>query len=149
MIVYFTKFNILTIILFIRSNSNKFTNMFFLYFFFSFIFFFICQCVLFHQLLLLIYAWANKNKFYSLKHCCSSTFFVRKNFVTFNITDCSLLNVISCCLNPNPDLNPIASGVDTLNLIIMGIIILHEHTKIFHYRLNLMHFFYIFEFVVL
>ena len=62
-ILCFTNFNnnITIIIICIRINSDKFTSKFFFFFslslsFILFYFFYLCQCVLFDQLLLLIYA---------------------------------------------------------------------------------------------
>ena len=95
----------------------------FIFFLFHFLFLHLSHYVLFHQLLLLIYARENANQFYNSKHCFSSIFSFGNNFVIFDITDCSLHSIISCCLRSNLDLNLIASSVDTLQLIILGIII--------------------------
>ena len=75
-ILYFTDFNKYIIIFCISINSNKFTSKFFfnrVCLSISF-FFHLCQCDLFHQLLLLVYAWENINQFGSLKQSVVAVF---------------------------------------------------------------------------
>ena len=70
------------------------------------------SCVLFHQLLLLIYAQKNINQFYILKQSIVAIFFHLQIFLLFFLnTDWSLVIIIPCWLNPNLDLNSIAVGV--------------------------------------
>ena len=72
----------------------------FIFLLFYFIFFYLCQCVFFHQLLLLIYTLENVNQFDSLGQSGSMISF-ENAFTVFVITDSFLFIVISCNLNPN------------------------------------------------
>ena len=86
----------------VSFDKRKSLQIFFFYSFFSFFFFFfhLCQCVLFHQFLLLIYAQEKcKSILQSKTLCCSSIFSFANNIVIFDVTDCSLVSIISCCLN--------------------------------------------------
>ena len=60
---------------------------------------------------------------YSCHTCHHDIFAIENVFIIFGITDCSLHNTISCCWNPNLNLSSIAFDVDTLQWIIIGVII--------------------------
>ena len=53
---------------------------------FSYFFFYLCQCVIFHQFILLIYAQQNTNHFYRLKYYAVAVFFHLKIILLFLIS---------------------------------------------------------------
>ena len=122
--------DIISKLILIYLQPSSFCIRFFLFCFFLLCFQF-CQCVLFHHFSsdCIANLCSVKYKFFFVNYHVVVIFCLFENaFIIFGVTNCSLVNVTSCCLSHNLDLNSlISSFVFTINYNFLSKIITNVH----------------------